>query len=152
MLLADALMCNWRVLYSFSGSVVLTWSHGSTRHIKSGLPTRKASRKGRSHRAWCKPYHPKHRPRNIQSMPKLLTVREARVRIKQPGISNKRLWSLSRPCWIQRKYSKEDLADFTERDGIRSLPSRIHRKITLVSGRRLRRMGFPASTSMHCYC
>lgn len=109
-LLADCLMCNWRNLYEFQERGI---------HIVSRLnkALRKADfRKGKSlgkddHLVqWPKP-HIREVGRKAQSaMPRQMTVREARVFIKQPGFRTKVIIIVT-TLLDPKQYSKEDLAD-----------------------------------------
>ena len=110
-LLADALMCNWRVLYSFKqhGADVVTRLNKAQRKADF----RRGTRLGKDDHLvkWAKPS----RRRNIDretymSMPEHILVREVRVHIEQPGFRTKSMvivTTLLDPV----TYTKKDLAD-----------------------------------------
>ena len=109
-LLADALMCNWKVLYSFKqrGVDVVTRINKAKR--KADFRCGKRLGKEDHLVKWKKP-HIRGAGRAAQlAMPRFITVREARVRIDQPGFRTRSMvivTTLLDPV----EYSKEDLAN-----------------------------------------
>ena len=84
-LLADALMCNWKVLYSFKhrGVDVVTRINKALRKADF----RKGQRLGKDDHLvqWKKPFIRGAGRAAQLGMPRYITVRETRVRIDQPG-------------------------------------------------------------------
>ena len=109
-LLADALMCNWKVLYSFKhrGVDVVT-------RINKALRTadfRKGKRLGKDDHLvqWKKPFIRGAGRAAQLAMPRFITVREARVRIEQLGFRTRTMVIVT-TLLDPKEYSKEDLAD-----------------------------------------
>lgn len=108
-LLADGLMCNWRNLYELQqrGVAVVTRLNKALR--KSDF--RKGTRLGPDDHLvqWPKP-HIRDVGRAAQrAMPRFLTVREVRVRVKQAGFRTREVIVVT-TLLDANKYSKEDLA------------------------------------------
>lgn len=109
-LLADCLMCNWRNFFELTERGV----HVVTR-LNKALRTadfRQGQRLGKNDHVvrWPKPYIREVGRAAQRAMPRFLTVREARVSIKQPGFRTKVIivvTTLLDPV----QYPKEDLAD-----------------------------------------
>ena len=109
-LLADALMCNWRVLFSFKERGVDVVTRLNKAQRKADF--RRGKRLGKDDHLvrW-----PKSKMRNIDretydSMPEYITVREARVRVDHPGFRTKSIiivTTLLDPI----AYTKKDLAN-----------------------------------------
>jgi hypothetical protein len=109
-LLADALLCNWKVLYSFTQRGVDVVTRINKAHRKADF--RRGKRLGKDDHIvdWPKPFI-RNIARELQrSMPRFLTVREARVRIEQPGFRTRTMVIVT-TLLDPKLYSKEDLAD-----------------------------------------
>ena len=109
-LLTDSLMCNWRNLYELQqrGIYVVTRINKALRKADF----RKGQRLGKDDHLvdWPKP-HIRDVGRKAQlAMPRQLTVREARVRIQQPGFRS-RVMILVTTILDPEQASVEDLAD-----------------------------------------
>jgi hypothetical protein len=109
-LLADCLMCNWRNLFELSERGV----HVVTRLNKAlrKADFRKGKRLGKDDHVvrWPKP-HIREVGRAAQiAMPRYLTVREARIYIKQPGFRTKDI-TIVTTLLDPMEYTKEDLAN-----------------------------------------
>lgn len=109
-LLADCLMCNWRTLYEFQerGVHVVTRLNRALRKADF----RKGKRLGKDDHLvqWSKPHIRDVSRKAQQEMPRQLTVREARVHIKQPGFRTKVIilvTTLLNPV----QYTKEELVE-----------------------------------------
>jgi len=109
-LLADCLMCNWRNLYEFQERGIHTVSRINKALRKADFRKGKPLGKDDHLVQWPKP-HIREVGRKAQSaMPRQLTVREARVYIKQPGFRTKVIIIVT-TLLDPKQYSKEDLAD-----------------------------------------
>jgi hypothetical protein len=109
-LLADAPMCNWKVLYSFTQRGMDVVTRINKAHRKADF--RRGKRLGKDDHIvdWPKPFI-RNIDRELQrSMPRFLTVREARVRIEQPGFRTRTMVIVT-TLLDPKLYSKEDLAD-----------------------------------------
>ena len=109
-LLADALMCNWKVLYSFTQRGVDVVTRINKAQRKADF--RRGKRLGKEDHLvkWKKPFIRGAGRAAQLAMPRFITVREARVRIDQPGFRTRSMvivTTLLDPI----EYSKEDLAN-----------------------------------------
>lgn len=109
-LLADALMCNWKVLYSFKHRGVDVVTRINKAHRKADF--RRGKRLGKDDHLveWKKPFIRGAGRAAQLAMPRFITVREAKVRIDQPGFRTRTMvivTTLLNPI----EYSKEDLAE-----------------------------------------
>ena len=109
-LLADAMVCDWRILFSFQqrGVDVVTRHNKARRKVDF----RKGERLGKDDHLveWPKPGMRMTDRELYKSMPKSMTVREARVQIRQPGFRTRSMVIVT-TLLDPREYSKEDLAD-----------------------------------------
>ena len=109
-LLADALMCNWRGLFSLQQRGVDTVTRLNKSNRKADF--RRGKRLGKDDHivTWRKPTMRNIDRETYKSMPKQLTVREARVHVHQPGFRTK-VFVVVTTLLDPEKYSKEDLAE-----------------------------------------
>ncbi len=109
-LLADALMCNWKVLYSFTQRGVDVVTRINKAHRKADF--RRGKRLGKDDHLveWKKPLIRGAGRAAQLAMPRFITVREARVRIDQPGFRTRTMVIVT-TLLDPNEYSKEDLAD-----------------------------------------
>jgi hypothetical protein len=109
-LLADALMCNWRGLFALKQRGVDTVTRLNKATRKADF--RRGKRLGKDDHIvdWPKPTMRDIDRETYKSMPKYLTVREARVRIEQPGFRTKVLIVVT-TLLDPEQYSKESLAE-----------------------------------------
>ena len=110
-LLADALMCNFRVLFSFQERGVDVVTRLNKAHRKADFRCGKRLGKEDHLVKWRKPSRRRSLDRDLyNSMPEYITVREARVRIDHPGFRTKSMvivTTLLDPV----AYTKKDLAN-----------------------------------------
>ena len=110
-LLADALMCNFRVLFSFKERGVDVVTRLNKAHRKADFRCGKRLGKEDHLVKWRKPSRRRGLDRDLyNSMPEYITVREARVRIDHPGFRTKSMvivTTLLDPV----EYTKQDLAN-----------------------------------------
>ena len=109
-LLADALMCNWRSLFSLQQRGVDTVTRLNKSNRKADF--RRGKRLGKDDHivTWRKPTMRNIDRETYKSMPKQLTVREARVHVHQPGFRT-RVFVVVTTLLDPEQYSKEDLAE-----------------------------------------
>ena len=109
-LLADALMCNWKVLYSFTQRGVDVVTRINKAHRKADF--RRGKRLGKDDHLveWKKPFIRGAGRAAQLAMPRFITVREARVRINQPGFRTRTMVIVT-TLLDPSEYSKDDLAD-----------------------------------------
>lgn len=109
-LLADALMCNWKVLYSFKQRGVDVVTRINKAQRKADF--RCGQRLGKEDHLvqWKKPFIRGAGRAAQLAMPRFITVREARVRIVQPGFRTRSMVIVT-TLLDPTEYSKEDLAD-----------------------------------------
>ena len=109
-LLADCLMSNWRCIYTMQKRDVDMVSRLNKALRKADF--RKGKRLGKDDHIvqWRKPWIRGIYGQAQKSMPKFITVREARVYIKQPGFRTKVI-TIVTTLLDPIQYTKEDLAD-----------------------------------------
>ena len=111
-LLADALMCNFRVLFSFKerGVDVVTRTQQSTPQSRLSM-WEAIGKRGSSRGGGRKPSRRRGLDRDLyNSMPEYITVREARVRIDHPGFRTKSMVIVT-TLLDPMEYTKKDLAN-----------------------------------------
>ena len=109
-LLADALMCNWRGLFALQQRGVDTVTRLNKALRKADFRCGKRLGKDDHIVKWPKPSMRNIDRETYKSMPEYITVREARVRVEQPGFRTKVLIVVT-TLLDPEQYSKEDLAD-----------------------------------------
>ena len=109
-LLADALMCNWRGLFALKQRGVDTVTR--LNKSKRTADFRRGTRIGKDDHIvrWPKPTMRDIDRETYKAMPEYLTVREARVHIEQPGFRTKVMIVVT-TLLDPEQYTKEDLAD-----------------------------------------
>ena len=110
-LLADALMCNFRVLFSFQRRGVDVVTRLNKAHRKADFRCGKRLGKEDHLVKWRKPARRRGLDRDLyNSMPEYITVREARVRIDHPGFRTKSMVIVT-TLLDPMEYTKQDLAN-----------------------------------------
>lgn len=110
-LLADALMSNFRVLFSFQRRGVDVVTRLNKAHRKADFRCGKRSGKEDHLVKWRKPSRRRGLDRDLyNSMPEYITVREARVRIDHPGFRTKSMVIVT-TLLDPMEYTKQDLAN-----------------------------------------
>ena len=109
-LLTDALMCNWRGLFSLQQRGVDTVTRLNKALRKADF--RRGKRVGKYDHIvrWPKPSMRDIDRKTYKSMPEYITVREARIQIEQPGFRSKTIVIVT-TLLDATLYSKRDLAD-----------------------------------------